>query len=79
MKNKILEIIKDIIVPIVCAILITKFICVFAIVPTASMKPLINENDMLIVNKIEKLYREIERGDLLVFNATPEVSNTNKL
>lgn len=77
--NRINDFIKDIILPIVCAILITQFICVIAVVPTASMKPLINEGDKLFVNKIQKVYKDISRGDLLVFNAPKDISSQKKL
>ena len=79
MKNKILEFIKDILIPIGIAFFITHFICFIAVVPTASMKPFINENDHLIVNKIERHFAEIERGELLVFNAPPDISGEKKL
>lgn len=75
MKTKLIEIVKDILIPVLIAILITKFICFIAVVPTASMKPFINEGDHLFVNKIEKYYKEVERGDLLVFNAPADISN----
>lgn len=77
--NRINDFIKDILLPVICAILITQFICVIAVVPTASMKPLINEGDKLFVNKIEKIYKDISRGDLLVFNAPKEISSQKKL
>ena len=79
MKSKILEFVKDILIPVIIAFLITHFICFIAIVPTASMKPFINENDHLIVNKVEKHFGTIERGELLVFNAPPDIAGGKKL
>ena len=79
LKKKIIEFIKDILIPVAIAFFITHFICFIAVVPTASMKPFINENDHLIVNKVEKHFGTIERGELLVFNAPPDISGEKKL
>jgi signal peptidase I len=67
--KKILGILKDIAICFIVAFLINRFVFMFAFVPTGSMKPTIMEKDRIIVDRISLLFNEIERGDIVVFEA----------
>ena len=71
--KKFLGFFKDIAICFVIALLINKFIFMFAFVPTGSMKPTIMEKDRIIVDKISLLFNEIERGDIVVFESENDV------
>ncbi|QLY81426.1 signal peptidase I [Clostridium intestinale] len=72
MNNTIFKVIKEWVLPIGAAIVLTLLINKFLIfkvkVPTGSMIPTINKNDQLFVTKIYN-YDKIKRGDILVFNS----------
>lgn len=59
--------IKTILVAIVVAIFITRFIIVNAVVPTGSMKNTIMPEDRLIASRLAYTFREPKRGDIIVF------------
>ena len=72
MNNTIIKAIKEWVLPIGTAIVLTLLINKFLIfkvkVPTGSMIPTINKNDQLFVTRIYN-YDKIKRGDILVFNS----------
>lgn len=59
------EIIKILAIAIIIAWLVTKYIIFKAYIPTGSMKPSIKEKDHIMITRI---YKEINRGDIMVFN-----------
>jgi signal peptidase I len=72
MNNTIIKAIKEWVLPIGTAIVLTLLINKFLIfkvkVPSGSMIPTINKNDQLFITKIYN-YDKIKRGDILVFNS----------
>ncbi|WP_034849084.1 signal peptidase I [Clostridium hydrogeniformans] len=70
-KNAIVSLIKDWIIPIVAAViislLINKFLLFKVYIPSESMYPELTEGDHLFVTKIYN-YSKIKRGDILVFD-----------
>ncbi|MDS0526955.1 signal peptidase I [Clostridium sp. SHJSY1] len=65
-KNVFLEWIVPILISIVIALLIKKYLIFEVEVPTGSMIPTINENDKFLVTKIYNL-DNMERGNIIVF------------
>lgn len=65
---------KDLILPVAVAICLA-FLIQAAIakpyqIPTGSMIPTIREGDRVIANRVIYRFRDIERGDIIVFNPT---------
>ncbi len=56
-----------IVVAYVLAYIVTHFLIIKAIVPTGSMEPTINVNDMLVGNRLCYVFDEPERGDIVIF------------
>ncbi len=68
-KKELFDIIKTILIAIIVAFIITKFIIVNAVVPTGSMKTTIMPNDRLIAFRLSYIFSEPKRGDIIVFKA----------
>ncbi len=71
---------KDIVLPVAVAISLA-FLIQAAVakpyqIPTGSMIPTIKEGDRVIANRIIYRFRDIERGDIVVFNATAAARET---
>ena len=66
MKN-LIEILKEPILAVLTAVLISSFIISHTKVPTASMMETINPGDHLVVNRIPYYYRNPQRGEIAVF------------
>ena len=68
MKSKIM---KDWIEPIAIAVILALFVRTFIIqafkIPTGSMKPALNENNRIFVNKYIYRFKDPQRGDIVVF------------
>ncbi len=47
-------------------------------IPSGSMEPTLIENDRILVNKFIYFFREPRAGEIMVFNAPPQASKTNK-
>lgn len=62
-----IELIKELILAILAALLILNFLMFPTKVPTESMMPTINPHDHLIVNRIAYIYSNPKRGDIIVF------------
>lgn len=77
--KKVLLTIKDILICIIIAFLINKFIFMFAYVPTGSMKPTIMEKDRIIIDKISLHFNTIERGDIIVFEGQENLNGEKLL
>lgn len=74
MKKEIMEWIKTIILSVIIALMITTFITP-TVVAEYSMRPTLNENDFLILNRFLYQHSTPERGDIIVFKTdlkTPE-------
>ncbi len=69
------RVVKDIVLPVAVAIVLA-FIIQAAVakpyeIPTASMEPTIQSNDRIIANRVIYKVRDIERGDIIVFDPPP--------
>ena len=65
-KN-ILEFIKEPLLAVLVALLISQFLIMHTRIPSGSMIPTINKGDHLIVNLIPSYYRVPKRGEIVVF------------
>lgn len=65
--KRLIERIKELILAVLSAVLISSFIISHTKVPTASMVSTINPGDHLIVNRIPYYYRDPIRGEIVVF------------
>ena len=65
--RKIIEMIKEPMLAVLTALLISSFIISHTRIPTESMKHTIDPGDHLIVNRIPYYYRNPERGEIAVF------------
>lgn len=63
----ILEFIKDPLLAVLAALLITNFIVVHTQIPTGSMIPTINKGDHMLINRIPFYYRDPARGEIVIF------------
>ena len=72
MNNTKLNFFKDWIIPIIIAvilaILINRFLIFRVYIPSSSMAPTLNVNDRLLVTKVYKP-ENLKRGDIVVFNS----------
>lgn len=71
---------KDLVLPVAVAIALA-FLIQAAIakpyeIPTPSMEPTIHAGDRIIANRVIYHVRDIERGDVVVFDPTDEARNT---
>lgn len=67
--------IKDVVLPVAVAIVLA-FVIQAAVakpyeIPTASMEPTIQSDDRIIANRVIYKVRDIERGDIIVFDPPP--------
>ncbi len=74
MVKEIFEWVKTIVIAVVIALVITKFVQP-TLVKGHSMYPTLEPNNYLIINKIPYMMREPERGDIVVFKS--ELKTTN--
>lgn len=73
-NNNNVNLFKDYFLPCILGLLLGLFINQFFSLTTVnglSMFPHLNNNDLLIMNKIPKYTNDINRGDIIIFNATP--------
>lgn len=54
---------------LIAVLLIVKFICFFAVVPSGSMLPAIAERSVLFSTRIHNPVESVQRGDVVVFRA----------
>ncbi len=66
--RSLIEKIKEPLLAILAALLISSFIMSHTEVPTESMRPTISPGDHLIVNRLPYYYRNPKRGEVVVFN-----------
>lgn len=67
--KEIFDWVKTIAIAVVVALLIRSFVFTPSIVPTGSMIPTIQINDIIIVLKFSYWFKPIERGDIIVFRS----------
>lgn len=67
------KIMKEWVIPfgleILVVILIVKFVCFFAFVPTGSMLPTVEEHSWLFATRLYQPEKNVQRGDILVFRS----------
>ena len=70
-REKIRWLMKEWIEPIVIAVILALFVRHFVVqafkIPTGSMKPTLNENNRIFVNKYIYRFKQPQRGDIIVF------------
>ena len=71
MKEQTKVIIKEyaesIVIAVILALLVRTFVIQAFKIPTGSMKPTLNENDRIFVNKYIYHFKKLQRGDIVVF------------
>ncbi len=67
--REIFDWIKTIVIAIAAALFIRHFIFTPSIVPTGSMVPAIQINDIIIVSKFSYWFKPVKRGDMIVFRS----------
>ncbi len=81
LKNKnvrgAIEIAVIIIIAIVGSIILRMFFLALFYIPSASMDPYLKVNDKIFVNKLAYTFHDVERGDIIVFDAPDSVKNQN--
>lgn len=76
LRNEIIEWIKAIVIALVLALLIRGYIFEPMIVPTGSMIPTIQINDRILVNKYIYRFKDLSRGDVVVFKYPDDQKQT---
>ncbi|MGD9570958.1 MAG: signal peptidase I [Thermoleophilia bacterium] len=74
------RVVKDFILPLAVAVALA-FVIQAAVakpyeIPTASMTPTIEGNDRIIANRLIYRFRDIDRGDIIVFDPPPAATRT---
>lgn len=68
LKSEIISWIKEIVIAVLIALVITKFMFTHIIIPTPSMRPTIECNDHFMINKLPMYYRDPQAGEIVVFH-----------
>lgn len=66
-KHPLREVLEAVLIAFVIAFVIRSFLFQPFWVPSTSMVPTLNVNDRIIVNEIGMRFREVQRGDIMVF------------
>ncbi|OPX86708.1 MAG: Signal peptidase I T [Pelotomaculum sp. PtaB.Bin104] len=61
------EIIESVVIAVILAVIIRLFILEPFYIPSGSMEPTLQENDRIIVSKLNYRFQEPKRGDIIVF------------
>ena len=74
------RLVKDVILPVAVAVALA-FVIQASVakpyeIPTESMKPTILANDRIIANRVIYRVRDVQRGDIIVFEPTPSATRT---
>ena len=64
---------------VVIALLIKQFLFQAFYIPSGSMEPTLSENDRVLVNKLSYDFHDVNRGDIVVFDAPEEGSEIKDL
>lgn len=73
--KEILSWVITIVVAVVLALLIKRYVFCIANVPTGSMIPTIQINDKIVISTVSLYFQDIEVDDLVVFNPTEYIKN----
>jgi signal peptidase I len=73
-KSYLLESVEILVVAVTIAFGIRTFVAEARYIPSGSMLPTLDINDRLMVEKISYLFTAPQRGDIIVFNPTEELS-----
>ena len=76
-NNPLIELIQTIVTAAVLSLGIRTFIAEARYIPSSSMRPTLEVNDRLIIEKLSYLFREPIRGDVIVFNPTESLKAEN--
>ncbi len=71
--KEILEWTRDIVIAIMIALLITRFVVTHTVIPTGSMIPTIAINDHLIINRIPYYFIDPKPGEIVIFHQEKEL------
>lgn len=67
------KVIKEWVIPfileILAVVLIVKFVCFLAVVPTGSMIPTVDEGSWLFATRMHNPVKSVQRGDIIVFQS----------
>ena len=74
------RVVKDLLIPVAVAIVLA-FVIQASVakpyeIPTGSMEPTIHAGDRIIANRLIYTVRDIERGDIIVFDPTPSAARS---
>lgn len=72
-ENPIVEIVKTVVMAGVLSFGIRTFVAEARYIPSSSMEPTLQINDRLIIEKMTYRFREPERGEIIVFDATEAI------
>lgn len=73
-----IEFVLIIVTALVIALIIRMFLLQVFFIPSPSMDPYLKVNDKILVNKLAYKFHDVERGDVVVFDA-PKSIRTNKI
>ena len=74
----IIEISVIVVVAVVVAIIVRTFLLQLFYIPSASMDPYLKVKDKVFVNKLSYSFHDIERGDVVVFEAPESVRKSSE-
>jgi len=66
---------NEIVLAIIIALLLKNFVVDSRYIPSSSMRPTLEINDRLLVNKISHRFVELQRGDIVIFRPPASVVN----
>jgi len=72
-KGIVREYIESIIIAVILALIVREFIVQAFKIPTGSMKPTLNEDNRIFVNKYIYRFKDPERGDIVVFKYPEDI------
>lgn len=76
-ENHWIEGLKTIGLSVILALGIRQFVAEARYIPSESMRPTLEVNDRLIVEKVSYLFNQPERGDIVVFSPTERLQQEN--
>ena len=72
-ENPIIEIVKTVVMAGILSFGIRTFVAEARYIPSSSMEPTLQINDRLIIEKMTYRFRQPERGEIIVFDATEAI------
>lgn len=71
--KEILEWTRDIVIAVVIALVITRFVITHTVIPTGSMIPTIQIDDHLIINRVPFYFTDPKAGEVVIFHQEKEL------